>query len=64
VTGQSRYEQGLQIRREVLGADCVDAAMDGADEFMAAAQHAAATDQRAVTYRAPTAISRRMTTCP
>lgn len=29
-----RFEQGLRIRREVLGAQYVDASMAGADEFM------------------------------
>ena len=28
-----RYEQGLRVRREVLGAEYVDAALAGADEF-------------------------------
>jgi 4-carboxymuconolactone decarboxylase len=28
------FESGLALRRDVLGADYVDASMDGADEFM------------------------------
>lgn len=38
MTEPSRYEQGLKIRRAVLGADYVDAALGSADEFMMAGQ--------------------------
>lgn len=40
-TAETLYEQGLPIRREVLGAAHVDASMGAANEFMMAAQHAA-----------------------
>jgi len=37
-TVQDLYERGLKLRREVLGADYVDASIAGADEFMSAFQ--------------------------
>jgi len=33
VSGESRYEHGLRTRREVLGRDYVDRALDNATEF-------------------------------
>ncbi len=33
-----RFKQGLEVRREVLGADYVDASLAGADDFMMAFQ--------------------------
>ncbi len=37
-TVQGLYERGLKLRREVLGADYVDASVANADEFMTAFQ--------------------------
>ena len=37
-TVQDLYERGLKLRREVLGADYVDASVASADEFMSAFQ--------------------------
>ena len=39
-TAESLFDLGLPIRREVLGAEYVDKAMDGANDFMMAFQHA------------------------
>lgn len=39
-TAQSLFDLGLPIRREVLGAEYVDKAMDNANDFMMAFQHA------------------------
>ena len=39
-TAESLFELGLPIRREVLGAEYVDRAMDNANDFMMAFQHA------------------------
>ena len=33
------FERGLQVRREVLGADYVDKSLDGANDFMMGLQH-------------------------
>ncbi len=38
MTEPTRYEQGLRIRREVLGPEYVDAAIAAADDFLMAAQ--------------------------
>lgn len=40
-TAASLFEQGLPVRREVVGAAHVDASMAGASDFMLTAQHAA-----------------------
>jgi 4-carboxymuconolactone decarboxylase len=40
-TADTLFDLGLPIRREVVGAAHVDRSMDGANEFMMAAQHAA-----------------------
>jgi 4-carboxymuconolactone decarboxylase len=37
------YQEGLQLRREVLGAEYVDKSTQGADEFMSAFQHMTTT---------------------
>ncbi len=37
------YQEGLQLRREVLGAEYVDKSIQGADEFMSAFQHMTTT---------------------
>jgi 4-carboxymuconolactone decarboxylase len=39
MTGSELFEQGLQTRREVLGADYVDGSLAKADDFMMAFQH-------------------------
>lgn len=39
-TAESLFEKGLPIRREVLGAEYVDAGMGNANDFMMAFQHA------------------------
>lgn len=40
-TAESLFEKGLPIRREVLGAEHVDAGMGSANDFMMTVQHAA-----------------------